>query len=80
MYRIPELLRGRSIGIVRTEIRVLRFVSICAPMPFVLTGIGVKDDHTMIAIPIGDVNLVGLLVDKDFGRPSEILFAGYSYD
>src|SRR5207302_4866510 len=73
MHGIAELLRRRTIRIVGTKVRIIRFVSVCAPMPFVLSSVGVEDDHAMIAIAIRDVDFIGLLVDKNLRRPAQIL-------
>ena len=71
--RVAELLRGRRVGIVRTQIRVIRFVAVCAPMPFVFPGVRVIHNHAVVAVAVGDINLIGLLVYENFRRSSKIL-------
>src|SRR5215467_5368616 len=41
-------------------------------MPFVLAGVGVKNDDAMVAVTIGDVDLIRCLVDKSLGRQAEV--------
>ena len=57
---IAELLRGRSIRIVVAKVGVVGFVAVGAPVPLVLAGIGVEDDHAMVAVAVGDIHFVGL--------------------
>ena len=61
MHRIAELLRRRRIRIVRAQIGVVRLVAVGAPVALVLAGVGVEHDHAMVAVAVGDVELVGLL-------------------
>src|SRR5262245_59214092 len=64
VHRIAELLSGRRLRIVPPEVRVIRLVDIRAPVTFVLAGLRVEHDDTMVAVPVGDVDLVGFLVDE----------------
>src|SRR5205823_5791160 len=73
MYGITELLCGRSIGIVWTEIGVIRLMAICAPMTFVFTGVGIIDDDSMVPISIGHINFVRLFIDKNLRRQPQVL-------
>ena len=41
-------------------------------MPAVLAGVGVEDRDAPVAVAVGDVDLVGLRIDVDLGRLSEI--------
>ena len=72
MHRIAKLLRGRAVRIVGAEVRVVGFVAVSAPMPFVFAGVGVEHDHAMVAVAIGDVQLVGLRIDESLGRQPDI--------
>src|SRR5262245_815666 len=70
MYRIAELLRGHCIRIVWAEILVAWLIPIRAPVAFVLSCLGVVDDHAVVAVAIGDVRFVFFFVDEDFSRSS----------
>jgi hypothetical protein len=41
-------------------------------MALVGAGCGVEDDHAVIEVPIGDVELVRLPVDEETRRPSKV--------
>ena len=73
MYGIAELLRRRSVGIVRAEVGVIRLISVSAPVTFVFSGIGVVHDHAMVPVAIGDVDFVRILIDKNFRGQPEVL-------
>ena len=60
MHRIAKLLRGRAIRIVRARVGVVGLVAVSAPMPLVLAGVGIEHDHAVIAVTIGDIQLIGL--------------------
>src|SRR5215510_13711333 len=66
--------RGR-IRIVRPEARVIRLLTVSAPVPLVCAGVGVEDDNAVIAESIGDVDLVSRGIDSDTGRPVQPRFA-----
>src|SRR2546427_6278374 len=73
LFRSPELLGGRSIRVVWTKIGVIRLVAIGAPVALVFAGIGIIHDDAMVAVPIGNIDFVRVLIDKDFCRKPEIL-------
>src|SRR5437879_4039996 len=73
MHGVAELLRGRVAGVVAAERRIVGLVTVRAPVPFVLAGFGIEDDHPMIAVAIGDVQLVGLWIDEHLGGALEVL-------
>ena len=58
MDGISELLRGRILGFVWPQVRVVGFVPVGAPVPFVLAAVGIEHDHAMIAVPIRDDKLI----------------------
>ena len=72
MNGISELLGRRRVRIVRSEVRVFRFVAVGAPMPFVFAGSASIDNDAMIAITIGDIDFVGVFIDKDLRRPPQV--------
>ena len=41
-------------------------------MAFVLTGVGVEDDHAMVAVAVGDIEFVSLAIDEHLGGAFEI--------
>ena len=63
---------GGSFGIVRRELRVVGLVAVGAPVPLVLAGIRVEDDHAAVAVAVRDVQLVRLRIDQRLGRQPEI--------
>src|ERR1700722_18537847 len=72
MHRITKLLCRRIVRIVSAKVRIVGLVAVGTPMALVLAGIGIKNDYAMVGVTIGDVNLIGLLVDKRFRREPEI--------
>ena len=72
VHRIAELLRRRRVRIVPSEIHIVGLVAVGAPVPLVLAGVGVEHDDAMVAVAVGDVQLVGLLVDEGLGRQPQI--------
>ena len=73
MHRVAELLRDGRIRVVVAEIGVVRLVAVGAPMPLVLAGVGVEDDDAVVAVAVGDVELIGLGIDKHLGGQPEVL-------
>ena len=71
--RIAELLRRRRLRIVPPEIDIVGLVAVGAPVPLVLAGVGVEHDDAVVAVAVGDVQLVGLLVDEGLRRQPEVL-------
>src|SRR5262245_65122069 len=71
MDGIPELLRGRSVRIVASEVLIARLVAVRAPVPLELTGVGVDHGDAMVAVAISDVRFVSLLIDEDLCHLSE---------
>src|SRR3954454_6175690 len=72
MHGIGELLRDRRLGIVRRLLVVAWRLAVSAPMPLVSAGGGVEHDDAVIAVAVGDIDLVGILVDRGFGRLAEL--------
>ena len=72
MHRIGELLRGRAFRIPR-DLLVARRLAVGAPVPLVGAGRGVEHDHALVAVTVGDEQLVGLAVDHHVGRTAEML-------
>src|SRR5215472_1621282 len=64
MHGVPELLLRRPLRIIGRLLVVVRDVAIGTPMPLVGTGRRVEHDDAAIAIAVGDVDFVGLLVDR----------------
>ena len=75
VHRRAELLRDRRVGIVASEVGVVRLVAVGAPVALELAGVGVEHDDALVAVAVGDVGLVLLLVDGDLGDHAEVLGA-----
>src|SRR6266508_3151402 len=73
MHRSAELLGMRRGRIVATEVGVVGFVAVRAPIAFELAGVSVNHGHAFVEVAIGDVGFVGLRVNEDFGHSPEIL-------
>ena len=73
VHRIAELLRRRRIRIVPAVIDVVRLVPVSAPVAFVLAGLRVEHDHAMVAVAVGDIQFIGLGIDKSLGGQPQIL-------
>src|SRR5262249_18197139 len=73
MYRGAELLGRRRVRIVATEVGVVGFVAVRAPVAFELAGVGVNHGYAFVEVAVGDVGFVGLRVNEDFGHSTEIL-------
>ena len=73
VYRVPELLRRRRLRIVPPQIHIVRLVAIRAPVPLVCARVGVEHDDAVIAVAVGDVELVGLLVEERLRRQPQVL-------
>ena len=69
MHRVSELLAGRRIRIIFPEIGIVRFLAIGAPVPLVLAGVRVVDDYAMVAVTVGNVQLIGFRIDVGLGTP-----------
>src|SRR6478672_3099141 len=72
MHGIGELLRHRRLGIVRRLLGIIRRLAVGAPMPLVGAGGGVEHDDAPVAVAVGDVDLVGVLVDRGLGGLAEL--------
>jgi len=70
--RAAELLIDWCVRVVIAGVGVVRFVPIGAPMPLVLSGIGVEHDDALVAIPIGDVQFIRLRIDEHFRRSFQV--------
>src|SRR5262245_20108630 len=73
VHRSAELLCGRRVRIVAAEVCVVGFVAVSAPISLELSGVGVNHRHSFIEVAIGDVGLIGLRINKDFGHSPEVL-------
>src|SRR5579862_3887231 len=72
MHGTPELLVDGCVWIVVTHIRVIWFVSIGAPMPLVLSGIGIEHDDAFVAISVRDIQFIGFRIDEHFRRTLQV--------
>src|ERR1035437_2033490 len=72
MHWVAELLGDRRTRIVIAQVGVVGFVAVGAPVPLVLAGAGVEYDHATVPVAVGDVQLIGLLVDEKFSRQPEV--------
>src|SRR3954463_9843367 len=75
VHRRAELLRRRRLGVVATEIRVVRLVAVGAPKALELAAVGIEHDDAFVAVAVRDVGLVLLLVDEDLRDLAEVLGA-----
>src|SRR5262249_25113248 len=57
--------------IVRTRIGIVRFVAVGSPKPLEGASLGVKHDHALVQIAVGDVNLMSVGIDVDTGRTAK---------
>src|SRR5215475_1193875 len=73
MHRGAELLGRRRVRIVATEVGVVRFVAVRAPIAFELAGVSVNHCHAFVEVAVGDVGFIGLRVNEDFSHSPEIL-------
>ncbi len=72
MHRIAKLLSGWRVRIIGTEIGIIGFLAVGAPMTLVLSGLRVVDDHAVIAISVGNIEFVGSVIDEQFRRAFQI--------
>ncbi len=63
--RVAELRRGRRGRVVGTQRHVGRRIAVRAPHALEGAAVGVVDDHAVVAVAVGQVHLVGLVVDVD---------------
>jgi len=73
VHRRAELLNQRRFRIIGAHIRVIRLISVRAPIPFDLAVIHVDDGNTMVEITICNVRFVGFGVDHDLRHSAEVL-------
>ena len=73
MYRAAELLSRWVVGAIGRERRVVRDVTVRAPISFELSGGSVEHRDSAIAVPVRDVGLVCFLVDRHLRDPPEVL-------
>src|SRR5581483_325782 len=59
--------------VVATEVGVIGFVAVGAPVAFEFAGIRVKHGHAFVEVSVGDIGFIGLWVNKDFGHFPEVL-------
>ena len=70
---IAELLRGRAAWIVGTEVCIAGLIAVSSPVALVFAGLGIEDDDAVIAVAIGDIELIGLRIDESLrGQPDII--------
>ena len=72
VVRQAELLRGRRVGVVGTERRVVRFVAVGAPHPLERERRGVEHDDAAVAVAVGHVDLVRHGIDREVGRLAQV--------
>src|SRR5215510_14273195 len=72
VHRVGELLRWRPLEI-PVDLLVARPVAIGAPVPLVGASRGVEHNDALVAVAVGDEQLVGLTIDHHFGGPAEML-------
>ena len=72
MHRSAELLLHRRLGIIRRLLTIIRRIAVGAPMPLIGAGRRVVDNDAAVAVAIGDVDLVGRLVDRGLGGLAEL--------
>ena len=73
MHRIAELLRRAAHLDYRGPGSYRRACAVGAPVAFVRAGLGVEHDDALVAVAVGDIQLVGLRIDEDLSRQPEIL-------
>jgi hypothetical protein len=56
---------------IREQPQIIRWHAIRSPMSLVRTRIRVEDDHTAIVVAVGDIDLVGVRIDRQIGRVAE---------
>src|SRR5262245_33989309 len=71
MHRSAELLRRRRVGLIWTEVLVIRLVAVCAPVAFELSGVGVDDRDALVQVAVGEIRLVLFGVDEDLRDAAE---------
>src|SRR6185295_5248686 len=76
MHGVGELLRGRSIGIVGRLLVVAGRLAVGAPVPLVGAGRRIEHDDAAIAVAVGDIDFVGVLVDRGLGGLAELRGVG----
>ncbi len=72
MNRAAELLIVWRIGIVRAGISVVWLMTVRTPVPLVFAGVCIEHDHSLITVPVGDVQFIGFGIHPHFGRSSKI--------
>jgi hypothetical protein len=81
MHRVAEHVEGRRFGIVAARLAGLvhfylglrlRCLAVGAPMPLVRAGRGVEHDDAVVAVAVGDVDLVRRAIDPDVGRRAQL--------
>src|SRR5262249_29652357 len=71
VHGIAELLGDRRGGIVLARLGVVGLAAVGPPVALVGERVGVEHDDAAIAVAVGDVDLVGRLVDLDIGGLAE---------
>src|SRR5437870_6636563 len=70
--RRVELLRSRARCLARLGGLVIRLDAVGTPMALVGSGVGIEYDDAAVAVTIGNKHLVGLIVDGDARRPTQM--------
>src|SRR5262245_20754516 len=63
----------RSLDRVAPQRSIWWLVTVGTPVPFVSTGLGIKDNDSPVSVSIGHVQLVGLGIDEHLRRSCEVL-------
>ena len=72
MHGAAELRGGLAAGLVAAEVEaVVGLVAVGAPEPLDLAVVHVDDRDAAVEVAVGEVGLVGLVVDADLGDPAE---------
>jgi hypothetical protein len=71
VHGVRELLRQLLIALVDRHLHVCGRLAIGAPMALVGAGRRVEHDHAVIAVTVGDIELVGCRVDDHVSRAAE---------
>src|SRR5262249_50946166 len=73
--RIIETLRRRPLNQLRTRRklqRIVRTLSVRAPVAFVGSGVGVENDDAMVEVSIGDEKLIRFAIHEQAGGTSQV--------
>src|SRR6202011_5627669 len=75
--RSPATARGTASGgdgrVFSVEVVIIGFLPVGAPVAFVLAAVSVEHNHSVIPVPIGNVDFIGGWVHCHVGRATKIL-------